>query len=270
MESKTQTQPIFIIGSGRSGTSALTGAINSCAGVEGYLEGHFFPLLSFLMTNLDNFYKSKHQLLDDNRHMIADIDREQVKEQIFEIFRTMGESMHEGDVWLDKSPDSAMIQAAPYLVEIWPKSRFIFAKRRGIENIISRLKKFPNVSFEKHCIEWSKTMEAWLEVKDQISQNSIEIEQREMALQPTDTAQKIGYFLQFNEEVVEKLAHSFSTQRPQSTGGTENPKALAIQETGWSDEQIEIFRKHCSEVSEKLGYSEDSSYYLKHYYTNQE
>lgn len=262
MENQTQTQPIFIIGSGRSGTSAITGALKSCAGLDGYLEGHFFPLLHHLMTVIERFYYSKRQLMDDNRHMIAEINREELEERLLEIFRSMGEAMHQGNVWLDKSPDSAMIQTAPYLLKIWPRSRFIFAKRRGIENIISRLKKFPNVSFERHCIEWANCMGAWLEVKDKIEGNSIQVEQREMALQPNATAKKIGDFLELTEEVVEKLAHTFATKRPQSTGGKEEPEAIDIKDTGWSEEEIAIFRKYCSEVSQKFGYSESSSYYL--------
>ena len=56
------------------------------------------------------------------------------------------------------------------------------------------------------------------------------------------------------------MEHIFTHERPQSTGGVEELKAQDIKEVGWTDEQIEIFRKHCGEVSKKFGYSESSSY----------
>jgi Sulfotransferase family len=261
-QENSQHQPIFILGSGRSGTSILTGAIRSGGQVEGYLEGHFLPLILFFMKDIEHYYFSKRSLLGDNRHMIADVSQDYVEKEIAEFFRKTCESLATDKVWLDKSPDSAMIKAAPYILNIWSKSKFIFAKRRGIENISSRLKKFSHVSFEEHCIMWKDCMESWLTVKDKLQHCSIEIDQRDIALNPKITAQKIGKFLDLEEEKVDKIAHIFITQRPQSTGSKEQDMASDIKEIGWTDQAIEIYRKHCNTVSEKFGYSDSSSYYL--------
>ncbi|WP_019505361.1 sulfotransferase [Pleurocapsa sp. PCC 7319] len=262
-EEISQHRPIFIIGSGRSGTSILTGAMRSGGQIEGYLEGHFLPLILLFMQDIERYYFSKRSLLDDKRHMIADISQDYVEKQIAEFFRKTSESLATDKVWLDKSPDSAMIKAVPYIVKIWSQSRFIFAKRRGIENIISRLKKFPHVPFEKHCLMWKDCMESWLMIKDKMQYCSIEIEQREIALNPQKTAQTIGTFLDLDQAKVEKIAHIFTTQRPQNTGGKEELKAITITETGWTNEQINIFRKHCGLINNKFGYCESSSYYLQ-------
>ena len=258
----SQHQPIFILGSGRSGTSILTGAIRSGGEIEGYLEGHFLPLILFFMQDIERYYFSKRSLLNDNRHMIAEINQEEIEQEIIEIFRKKSQSLSSSKVWLDKSPDSAMIKASPYILKIWSKAKFIFARRRGLENIISRLKKFPHVSFEQHCIMWKDCMESWLKVKDKLKDCSIEIEQRDIALNPLDTAKKIGAFLNLEQGKINKIADIFTTQRPQSTGGKENIEAISIDEIGWTKEQIQIFRKHCTEVNKKFGYSESSSYYL--------
>ena len=191
----SETKPIFIIGSGRSGTSILTGALRNGGKIEGYFEGHFLPLMLLFMKDIDRYFYSKRQLMNDNRHMIADINQKQIENKIINIFRKQCESLHKEKIWLDKSPDSGMIKCVPFLIRVWSQSRFIFAKRRGIENIISRLKKFPHVSFEKHCIMWKDCMESWLEVRDLVKECSIEIEQREIALNPKITANKIGDFL---------------------------------------------------------------------------
>lgn len=255
-------KPIFILGSGRSGTSILTGAIRSGAKIEGYLEGHFLPLILSFMQDTEHYYYSKRSLLTDNRHMIADVSQQYVEQSILNFFRQTCESLATNPIWLDKSPDSAMIKTAPYLLNIWSESRFIFAKRRGIENIISRLKKFPHVSFEDHCIMWKDCMESWLRVKDRLQHCAIEIEQRDIALNPKLTANRIGDFLHLEPEKTAKIAEIFITQRPQSTGGQERKLALDINETNWSETEKSIYRQHCTPVSHQFGYSETSAYYL--------
>ena len=258
----SEHQPIFIIGSGRSGTSILTGAIRSGGKIEGYLEGHFLPLILFFMKDIERYYFSKRSLLNDNRHMIADINQEVIEQEIITLFREKCESLSSSKVWLDKSPDSAMIKASPYILKIWPQAKFIFAKRRGIENIISRLKKFPHVSFEQHCIMWKDCMESWLQVKDKLIESSIEIEQRNIALHPKNVSKKIGAFLRLEQDKIKNIENIFTTQRPQSTGSEENLQAISIKETGWTEEEIKIFRRICGAVSQKFGYSESSSYFL--------
>jgi hypothetical protein len=264
MESNTSNsehKPVFILGSGRSGTSILTGAIRSGGKIDGYLEGHFLPLMLFLMKEIERFYFSKRALLDDNRHMLANISQEEIEQDIMDLFRRKAEALATSPIWLDKSPDSATIKMAPYIIKTWPQARLIFAKRRGIENIISRLKKFPHVSFEQHCLMWVDCMKSWLLVKDSLN-NYLEIDQRQIALQPDEIAKEIGEFLELNQSKVDSIKNIFINQRPQSTGSKETQAAINIQETGWTNEEISIFRKHCTEVSEKFGYSESSSYYL--------
>ncbi|CAD5925003.1 hypothetical protein NO108_01292 [Planktothrix rubescens] len=257
-------KPIFIIGSGRSGTSVITGALIKGGGINGYLEGHFLPLIMFLMKDIERYYFSKRQLLTDERHLLTHLSQNDIEEEILEMFRQRCETLCPSETWLDKSPDSAMIKAVPYLLRIWPDARFILAKRRGIENIQSRLKKFPHVSFEDHCILWKDCIASWLNIRKTLSPTCyIEVDQREIALQPKVMAEKIGNFLGLEPERIAKIEHIFTHERPQSTGGVEELKAQDIKEVGWTDEQIEIFRKHCGKVSEKFGYSESSSYYLE-------
>jgi len=264
MESNTSNsehKPIFILGSGRSGTSILTGAILSGGEIDGYLEGHFLPLMLFFMQDIERFYFSKRALLDDNRHMLTNIPQQEIEQEVMDLFRRKAEALAKNTIWLDKSPDSATIKTTPYIIKIWPQAKFIFAKRRGIENIISRVKKFPHVSFEQHCIMWFDCMKSWLLVKDSLN-NYLEIDQRQIALQPDKIAQEIGDFLELNPSKVDNIKNIFVNQRPQSTGSKETQAAIDIQEAGWTNEEIVIFRKHCTEVSEEFGYSESSSYYL--------
>ena len=257
-----QSQPIFVIGSARSGTSIIAEAIKSGTSISGCNEGHFLPLTYFLMQELEQYYSKRKSLMNKEGFMISHTDYDDLEEKLIEIFRNTCDSFYQDQVWLDKTPDMGMIKAAPYLLRIWPESRFIFAKRRGMECINSRLRKFPHVPFKTHCKIWKTCMEIWLSVRDNLNDHYIEIDQREISIHPELMAQKIGNFLNLDNEKIEKIYNIFSHKRPESTGGNELPRAMAISEASWNNEQIDFFRKHCGTISEKYGYSESSSYYL--------
>lgn len=257
-----QVQPIFILGSERSGTSIITQALRNGVGIEGYHEGHFLSLLHLIMNKIDIFYTSKSQVLDNKFLLIANTEREEFEKLIISNFKTITESLHKSDTWLDKTPGAHMIKCVPYLVKIWPNAKFVFAKRRGIENVISRLNKFPKVSFERHCKDWALCMQSWLDVKELVNENSIEIEQREIALNPQVIAERLGAFLKLEPDSTSNISKIFTSKRPQSTGSKEQELAMNLNETGWTKAEIESFKTHCSEINRRYGYSESASYYL--------
>ena len=260
--SNNDSQPIFIIGAARSGTSVITAALKNGARIEGFNEGHFLPLLFVMFNHMDRFFQSKHRLIDDKRHMVANINKTEFEERIIDDIRTAAESLHKEKIWLDKTPDPRMIKCVPHLKRAWPNAKFIFAKRRGIENLGSRMKKFPHVSFDKHCMIWKDCMESWLEVKDLVKDCSIEIEQREIALNPQEISAKLGAFLSLEQDRIDRILKIFSTQRPQHTGGKEQELAISLSETGWTNAEIDSWMNHCREINHKYGYSENASYYL--------
>ena len=261
-QSNFQAQPIFVIGSARSGTSIIAKAIKLGTGIPGHNEGHFLPLVSFIMEEIQSYYNKRKFILDKKSYMISHTNCSELEDKILKVFRETCNSLYTSKVWIDKTPDIEMIKVSPYLLHIWSNSRFIYAKRRGIECINSRLKKFPQVPFKTHCIIWEACMNNWLKVKDSLNNQYIEIDQREIALEPQTTSKKIGNFLHLNQQEIEKINNTFDSKRPEFTGGKENIKANSIEEFGWSKQQIETFREICGSVSKKVGYSETSSYYL--------
>jgi Sulfotransferase family len=139
--------PLFIVGSPRSGTSILTQALR-LADYAGYAEGNFLSLLHTLGNNVDRhftFFAST-----DPDVLTTHIDRDTLKSRLFTVLRDMVEERFAGQPWLDKTGNPEMIAAIPILRTLWPHSAFIFAKRRAIENIVSRLKKFPQYDLAYH------------------------------------------------------------------------------------------------------------------------
>ena len=255
-------KPIFVLGSARSGTSIITTAIKSGANISGCNEGHFLPLISFLMQQIELYYSKKEFLMNKTGFMVSHTNCDDLMEKILEVFGNICDSFYEDEVWVDKTPDMGMIKASPYLLRIWPNARFIYAKRRGIECINSRLKKFPNVPFKTHCNIWKICMESWILVRESLHNHYIEVDQREIALNSELMSQKIGIFLDLDNYKVEQINNAFCNERPEYTGGKENLEAKNIEEFGWSEQQIKTFREICGSINKKTGYSETSSYYL--------
>lgn len=256
----TKIAPIFIVGSARAGTSALLTALRDAANIPADNEGHLVTMLHpLLKANREHFAT----VLADGTTVMR-VGLEMAEDSILESVRRLQEYAFPNiPVWVDKTPDGPLLRAIPYIVRMWPNARFVFAKRRGIENVVSRMRKFPHMSFTENCERWAIAMNLWKERKATLRNGTwIEIEQREMSLQPEVTAKELCEFLGLNDSAADAVAYAFKTLRPESTGGNEKVVS-AINTIGWSQSQIDIYRRTCSHVAKEWGYSEDENYYLR-------
>ncbi len=258
-----QCSPIFIIGSARTGTSALVHALKNGADIAGYNEGHYLTMMHALIkTAVD------HVVMQKNKNksglvMMSHITADHVVQDIMEMMKKRMEATFSGKiVWLDKTPDGPMLRLIPYLILMWPNARFIYTKRRAMENVVSRLKKFKHLDFKQNCERWVMSMDLWQKMKHHIPENQrIEIDQYDMSLKPGFVAERLGTFLGLGKKEVRGIAETLGGTRVEFTGGDEeHPKGL--HELGWTSEQIDIYNALCKDLNRAYGYSEDSSYYL--------
>ena len=198
--------PVFITGSVRSGTSALVDVMWQI-GYEGFGEGQFLSLLHYTDAVVDQHYDRFPST--DPGVLLGCINRWDLKRRLFETFRTVVNDLNPKDPWFDKTADPGMILASPILRKLWPGSVFVFAKRRGIENVISRMKKFPGESFENHCAGWAGSMAEWRNIRQQLPPGCfIEVEQRDMIQQPERTARSLCAFCRWTRARFQALAKS--------------------------------------------------------------
>ena len=251
--------PVFIVGSPRSGTSALVSVL-SYVGYHGFLEGNFLQLLHSIDFLLDRHFGDPAFFPDtDEPLMLPNIDKRDLKRRLFEVFRTVVNDLNPKDPWLDKTGNPEMTLAIPIVRELWPDSVFVFAKRRGIENIISRVKKFPDVSFEHHCSDWASNMAAWRTTRQHLPPGCfVEVEQRDMIQQPERTARSLCAFLQVDD--VPAACYIMRTQRPEQSAEGSASKTFSLAESGWTVEQTETFLKHCETEMKEFGYTMDEHY----------
>jgi len=254
-EGKAAT-PVFILGSPRSGTTILAGALEK-AGYFGFGEGHLLDLLVPIRQSIQAHFSTNG--INDPGLLIGHIDQGQLLNGIARAIAEFQTRFNPSEFWFDKTPGPAMIYSAGVLLRLWPTASFVFAKRRGIETIVSRLKKFSGQSFEQHCRSWSETMAVWRRVRE-ARLRAIEIDQYDIARDPSGTASRLGAFLRVGEAATTRIRDEMAHARPQRSDEGSTERVLTLATCGWSDEQIATFRRFCIGEMQAYGYRLDDNY----------
>ncbi len=250
--------PVFIVGSPRSGTSVLVSCMIN-AGYFGYNEGNFLSLIRMIEFHVDRFFQAQGST--HPKVLTSHISRDELVDRLSRVVAEMAESKQKRTPWFDKTGSMQMVEAMPILHRIWPESRFIFAKRRGLENVVSRVIKFPKHSFEYHCANWAGTMAAWNRVRSEHPEvPGIEIDQRDIAEAPEATARMLGEFLALDAAAQAKVSDTMIRDRPQETQPGSSTRVITLEDTGWTAEQIAIFEKECGQQMRAFGYTLDETY----------
>src|ERR1700733_2173076 len=143
LTSDPDQRPVFILGAARSGTSAVAQSLLRLDQFKGYGEGHLLDVLAHLSVALAHFNSQK--AVERSRDTtVALVSREILEASLDEMAIRMICAIFPGGRWIDKTPNADMIHLAPRFRKIWPKSCFIFMKRRFLENSASRVVKFPS------------------------------------------------------------------------------------------------------------------------------
>jgi hypothetical protein len=250
--------PVFIVGSPRSGTSILVSALR-VVGYGGFNEGNFLPLINILGRAVDRHLgvtgKSSPNVL------AAHVDPEFLKRKIEDVIRDMADGLNVGNMWFDKSGNPDMIEAIPRLRLLWPNSVYIFAKRRAIENVISRVKKFPAHNFEQHCASWAINMAAWRKVRAELPPDAyLEVDQFDLIRDTEGISRRITGFLGLPPELSKKILKTFKMHRPQQTSNGSAEQIYSLDSLGWSDDQVAAFKRICSSEMEAFGYTDGAGY----------
>ncbi len=257
------SKAIFVVGSPRSGTSILGIALRKALVYECFAENHLIPLLHDLLPNAQKYF-AQSPAVQIEAMMLSQLDDYLIKAQLQNIIKNYYKEFFGSKGFVDKTPGIAMIKAIKYIREMWPQAKFIFAKRRGIENVSSRLKKFPNVDFQNHCQEWRHTLEYWYNFKDQLPPKKyLEVDQYDVQMRSAEVAAIISNFLHLTSEQTVTLQNTLTTAQPEKTRESVMEKAKSIFDRGWTSEQIKQFRAICGNAMSRFGYSENEQYYLE-------
>ena len=246
------------MGSPRSGTSILINGLIA-AGYTGFREGNFLTLMRVFEAAAERHEAGFGKGSD--KVMATMLDWTAFKADIASVFKRHVDALNPVSPWMDKSGNPEMIEAIPAISKLWPTSVFIFAKRRGIENVASRLKKFPGHGFEYHCRDWSRNMTAWRSQRGHLGARGIEVDQQEILRSPKLVAAKLADFLGAGIEARQRITDTFTKERPQETESGSAGRVTGLNGTGWTADQRDTFLRLCWQEMDSFHYSLDENYW---------
>jgi hypothetical protein len=255
-----ESRPVFVLGAPRSGTSAVCLALQKGTRYRGFSEGHVLDVACRLGNAVDTHFARKDasiSLQTSAAYHLAYVTRARFRALIIEMLRRLAAN-YTTPFWFDKTPTYPMVASVPIIGQAWSQARFIFMKRRGLENICSRIRKFAG-DFPGDCRDWALIMSGWRAVRETVADRFIEIDQRSMLLDAGSTAARVGRLLDLNPAEIEAFADILRRERPEATGPSEGI-VTDLSELGWSAEQIEIFQRVCGAEMEAYGYTYDAQY----------
>jgi hypothetical protein len=256
-----ESYPVFVVGAARSGTSAMAQALVKATRYQGFAEGHVLDIAirvgNAVEQHLDR--KSiwvKHK--DRGGYHLGRMPNARFEAATLAFLRSLTADFAT-PCWLDKTPTYQMIASVPVLADAWPNARFIFMKRRGLENVRSRLRKFRGQVFTFACKDWTLIMSGWRNVRNSIPGRFLEVDQYDMATDPALTAESVSTLLQLDPKEAEGLRECLTGERPEATGV---PQDIVgdVAELGWSDEDLNQFREICGPEMSAYGYTYDGRY----------
>jgi hypothetical protein len=249
--------PVFILGPARSGTSAITLALLESGSFIGTGEGHLMPLAQRLISEIDQQYRRAG---GDEDTTLARVSRDALQNLIRRAFVKLAAELFPTPRWLDKTPTVEMVRAAVLMRELWPNARFLFMKRRVIENVLSRKRKFPGDSTERHYSDWAAVMAAWLEVRSQLGSAALEIDHRELVLDPDAVASSIAGFLELPPAAAARFGRYLRASRPEQTDETFGA-TYSLQHLALEPHDTARLVAVCDPLMSAFGYGYGEAYY---------
>jgi hypothetical protein len=250
--------PVFILGPARSGTSAVALALLHSERYHGSGEGHLWALADRLLAAVDTYYHQNAGALSHGT-TLRRVSRDALTDYIRRGFVQLARRLYPTAYWIDKTPTVPAVMATPLILQLWPNARFIFIRRRVIENLLSRRRKFPQHRDEPQYSDWAAIMRAWLEVRALLKETAIEIDHRELVFDPARTSAAITSFLNIPEPAATKIQHYIVHNRPEQTDANFG-SVHSLGSLNMTEEQVRRLHETCDEVMSAYGYTYDESY----------
>lgn len=262
--------PVFILGSPRSGTSTLAHVFAEHFGYRGHPEGHLFDLLHRLASTIREHYvihgiaeraraTEVHGVEHRQRHATTTAEFVGCDELILAVAGAFRERIRAayGPSWFDKTPGPEAIHCVGLLREIYPEARYVFMIREPISNIESRMRKFPNEPFHKHCEAWVESANAWLRVRADLRPGQyLEVRTHDLDRDPEGVYAALlklldGHPLGEAAKSKPPLTRFLTLER---TSSFDPAARRSLSDVAWTEDQKHTFLSICSAVMESFGF----------------
>lgn len=268
---KFYDSPIFVVGTGRSGTSVLLQALGKHPAIIAMPgEAPFLTSVggdTALFEYADNYEYYQRSLNLDPTYLFDTLKRlgieiaagryygiKYVTQQLIQRRCLPGKIRY----WAAKTFPPEI--SARGLIKLYPDTRFLYVTRSGIDvvNSMQKFHGFQRDGFEYNCARWSKEVEKY-RFLTQLPQ-AISLKHEDLVQIPTDFFKRIFKFLQLEESqaVLDFTAHTIVHPLDQPDQQAANSAAVFKARTSpflsWPQAQQSLFREICGQAMHELGY----------------
>ncbi len=251
-------QIVYILGTTRSGTSAIRNAIAQTR-FKGFGEGHTVGILADFLKSVRKA-KSEGQGADVAGTALFALQEHVFLRHVFFAYERYFEKTLGSSYIVDKTPNIIPIYLAPDLAKFHKDAKFIYCSRRHVDNIKSKIKKFPNQGFSSMCREWVGCNETWLKVQDDLGDRCLSFDFFELVTEQRLVSEKMGDLLDIDQAEVSAICKYLSNERPEATAGHDLMTHSKFSELDWEDEEKEVFLDICGPLGRKMGYGLEAYY----------
>ena len=245
--------PILIVGSPRTGTTALALGLQA-AGISGFSEGHLLMLFVRVEQTITKYYQDEAANTLPGTLLHA-LPIHKLVSAYRDLARSIVDEAHDSKPWFDKTAHGGMVGCLPFFRSMWPDAKVIFTKRRPIENLQSRLKKFPHMSFTEHCTDLRYVFLTWAKMRDQMG-NWLEIDQYDLITECEATSKTIADFLELDPGPAMSFYETVLNTHPERSAASYEP--LKFSSLDWDVDTKETFVTQMDEVMKLFNYGYES------------
>lgn len=249
-------KPVFIVGIGRSGTTALKDALGKHPDVISSRSES--PILSkigkliyaYFVDDQYLDYKLSHLNMPPS-YLLKDLQKKSFESAIenrIAVFKRR---------WCAKSnPDSCEKEG---LLTLFPDAKFIYIYRNGIDVVNSHMKfaGFRQNSFESHCKKW---VEGIKRMESLSKSGGIEVKQEDLVENPEKVFKEIYSYVELPYRrscarfIGTNLIHPLDKKSERGVDVKSLLKKRKPAYLSWTEEQKKTFKKICSKEMKKKGY----------------
>jgi hypothetical protein len=261
-------QPIFVVGTGRSGTSIMLQALGEHSRIlSADRESPFLPYLGYLL--------NPFEFRENRDYHRAELNME--LEQAYEQFRRLsfeavfgpnyGLQRRVKDVgfraaagkhaWCAKTYPNRM--EAEGLLRLFPNGKFVYMHRSGYDvvNSRSRFRGMSAGSFEENCRLWAEHAAKYHYLCE--LEQALPVRQEDVVRKPDDVFRRVQDFIGVPYEegparfAKTTLIHPLDERTMTADVSDVFEKRLPVYEA-WTEDERATFKAYCTEPMTKLGY----------------